>query len=126
MPARVSWYEPGSIILYTVSDPLTLDDLEQAEEGAWALAGGTNDLLDLIFDYRHLKEFPRGSLPVVKNGHFAMPTLDRVALVGSEPLIEMMMTELTRATFRPDPTLHDTVELAAAYLKRMAQEDLNR
>jgi len=123
MPARVTWLEPGSIILYIISDPLSIEEIEQAEEEVWALAAGNIDLIDLILDFRELHHFPRGTLPAVKDGHFALPTLGRIALVGDEPLFEMMMTELARATFRPDPTLHRSVPDAATVLKRMADED---
>ncbi|HVO44476.1 MAG TPA: hypothetical protein VMT34_17745 [Aggregatilineales bacterium] len=126
MAAHVAWYADQYIILYTVSDPLTLTDLEQASEEVWALAGQVHEPLDMIFDYRQVKHFPRGGMPVVRDGHFSLPMLDRVALVGTEPLVEMMVTTLTRNTFRPDPTLHTSIEEAAEFLRRMAREDTNR
>jgi len=126
MPVQVSWYEPEHIILYTASDPLTIEDMEAASEHVWSLASGIPDLVDLIFDYRAATEFPRKMVSVMREGSFRLPTLERVALVGSEPLIEMMFSTLTQNTFRPDPTIHTTVEDAAAYLRKMAQEDNNR
>ncbi len=126
MPVQVSWYDLNSIILYTVSDPLTLDELENAAEEVWALTATVRDPVDMILDYRAATAFPRGGLPIVREGHFALPMLDRVALVGNEPLVEMMIVTLTRATFRPDPTIHADVEEAAAALRRMAAEDANR
>jgi hypothetical protein len=126
MPVHVSWYDLNSIILYTVSDPLTLDELENAAEEIWALTAAVRDPVDMIFDYRAVTTFPRGGLPVVREGYFALPMLDRVAMVGSEPLVEMMIITLTRATYRPDPTIHAGVEEAAAALRRMAAEDTNR
>jgi hypothetical protein len=126
MGARVAWHKKGTIILFAVSDPVTLDDLECGAEEVWALAAEVRAPVDMIFDYRKVSEFPRGVMPVVREGHFKLPTLDRVALVGSEPMVEMIITSLTRATFRPDPTIHDDVEDAAAALERMAAEDKNR
>jgi hypothetical protein len=126
MPARVIWYEPGHIILYIVSDPLTLDDLEQGAEEIWALAAGVSEVVDMIFDYRAVTEFPRGVLPVVREGSFKLPTLERVALVGNEPLVEMMFATITRSTYRPDPTIHPNVAEAAMFLRRIAGEDANR
>ena len=38
MPARVLWYDEGSIVLFSLSDPLTLDELEAGAEEVWALA----------------------------------------------------------------------------------------
>ncbi len=124
MPARVSWYDQ-SILLFTVKDPLTLNDLEEAAEEVWALAADIREAVDVIFDYRGATSFPRGGLPVVRDGQFALPTLDRVALVGSEPRVEMLFITLTRSTFRPDPTIHATIEEAAATLRRLAAEDAN-
>jgi len=126
MSANAQWYKTGHIILYTVSDPLTISDLEGAAEEIWALAGQAREPVDMIFDYRKVLQFPRGSMPVVREGHFGLPMLDRIALVGAEPLIEMMMTTLTRSTFRPDPTIHRDVEEAAEFLRKMALEDANR
>jgi hypothetical protein len=126
MPARVSWYEPQSIILFVLDEPVTLDELEDAAEQVWALAGEVREPVDMIFDYHSVDNFPRGVLPIVREGHFTLPTLERVALVGSEPLVEMMMTTLTRATFRPDPTIHSDVDDAARALRRMAGEDNHR
>jgi len=126
MPARVTWYKPKTIILYEISDPLTIDELERAAEEIWALAADMQEPLDMIFDYRKVKDFPRGVLPIVREGHFMLPTLDHVALVGGQPLVEMMIATLTRATYRPDPTLHPDVEEAAATLEHMAEDDLNR
>ena len=126
MPAQVSWYQDKHIILYTVSDPLTLSELEAAAEDVWALAGQAREPMDMIFDYRHVVDFPRGSMPIVREGHFKLPMLDRVALVGCEPLVEMMVTTLTRSTFRPDPTIHPDIEEAAEFLRRMAFQDTNR
>src|SRR5258707_10991258 len=114
MGARVAWHKKGSIILFAVSDPLTLDDLEYGAVEVWALAAEVRAPVDMIFDYRKVSTFPRGVLPVVREGHFKLPTLDRVALVGAEPMVEMIITTLTRATFRPDPTIHENVEEAAA------------
>ncbi len=122
MPARVSWYD-RQILLYTVKDPLTLSDLEEAAEEVWALAADIREAVDMIFDYRGATSFPRGGLPIVRDGQFALPTLDRIALVGSEPLVEMMFITLTRSTFRPDPTIHADVEEAAAMLRQLASED---
>lgn len=122
MPAQVRWHEKGSIILFQVSDPLALEDIESGAEEAWALAAEVREPVDMIFDYRQMSNFPRGVLPVIQNGHFMLPTLDRVALVGTEPLIEMMFTTLTRATFRPDPTVHVDIDEAAEFLHRMAEE----
>ncbi|MEP7289289.1 MAG: hypothetical protein ABI947_26355 [Chloroflexota bacterium] len=124
MPSRAVWYKKGSIILFEVSDPLTIDDLETGAEEVWALATEIREPVDMIFDYVKVTDFPRGVLPIVRE-HFTLPTLDRVALVGGEPLIEMMIITLTRATFRPDPTIHATVEEAADALRRLA-EDGNR
>jgi hypothetical protein len=126
MPASVSWYELGSIIECTVSDPLTLEELECAAEEIWALAAACRQPVDMIFDYRNVETFPRGGLPVVRDGHFTLPMLDRVALVGNEPLVEMMITTITRATFRPDPTIHTDVEEAAQHLRLLAAQDGNR
>lgn len=126
MPARVSWYDKDHIILFTVSDVLELSELEECAEEIWALAAEVREPVDMIFDYRETTNFPRGGLPIVREGNFALPTLDRVALVGHEPLVEMMITTLTRSTFRPDPTIHATLEEAAEFLRRMAKEDLNR
>ncbi len=126
MPARVIWYEPGHILLYSLSDPLTLDDVEESNEQVWALGIGAPGPIDMIFDYRKVTEFPRGLLPIVREGSFRLPTLDRVALVGSDPIVEMMMSTLTRATFRPDPTIHSDVADAGMFLRKMAREDGNR
>jgi hypothetical protein len=127
MPARASWLDGDhTIILYVASDPLTLDDLKEGGEAVWTLAGEAREPVDMIFDYRKVTTFPRGGLPVVREGNFSLPTLDRVALVGDEPLVEMMFSTLTRATYRPDPTIHTNVEEAAAFLRRMAAEDANR
>src|SRR2546430_2645896 len=106
MPVRVLWYEKNNIILFTVSDPLTLEDLEHGVEEVWALAGECRQPVDMIFDYREAAGVPRGGLPIVREGNFTLPMLDRVALVGREPLVEMMIMTLTRATYRPDPTIH--------------------
>src|SRR3954466_9016096 len=113
MPAIVKWHKRGSIILFQVSDPLTLEELETGAEEVWALAAEIREPIDMIFDYHQVGTFPRGVMPIVRDGHFKLPTLDRIALVGSEPRVEMMMITLTRATFRPDPTLHLTIEEAA-------------
>ncbi len=126
MPARALWYDEGSIILFSVSDPLTLEELEAGAEEVWALAGEVHDPVDMIFDYRAVTEVPRGILPVVREGHFMLPTLDRVALVGNEPMVEMMMSTLTRATYRPDPTIHADVKSAGEFLRQKAAEDANR
>jgi hypothetical protein len=126
MPVRVNWYEHGQIILYTAASPLTREDLEQGAEEVWALAGGVVGLVDMIFDYRTVTHFPNGVQNVVQEGQFALPTLDRIALIGNQPIVEMMMTTLTRATYRPDPTMHPSIEDAASFLKRMAREDQNR
>src|SRR5215831_8818996 len=91
MSVRVAWHKKGSIILFAVSDPLTLDDLECGAEEVWALAAEVRAPVDIIFDYREVSNFPRGVLPVVREGHFKLPTLDRIALVGSEPMVEMIM-----------------------------------
>jgi hypothetical protein len=123
MPVKVSWYEPEHIILYVVSDPVTIEDLEQGSERVWALAAGIPDLVDMIFDYRAVTEFPRGVLPVFRDGSLGLPTLDRVALVGSEPLVEMMVATIARNTYRPDPSIHASIEEAADYLRRAAQEE---
>src|SRR5215475_302173 len=92
MPARVAWYQEGSIILFEVTDPLLLEEIKTASEEVWALAKEVREPVDMIFDYRSITQFPRGILPVVRDGHFTLPTLERVALVGWEPLVEMMMT----------------------------------
>jgi hypothetical protein len=126
MSARVVWYKKGHIILYELSDPLSLQELEVASEEVWALATEVREPVDMIFDYRQVTNFPRGVLPLLRDGHFTLPTLERVALVGWEPLVEMMMTTLTRATYRPDPTIHSTVEEAAETLRQIAEDDLNR
>lgn len=126
MPARVTWYEPEHIILCVAVDPLTLDDLEYFSTEVWALAAGVPGMVDLIFDYGGVTEFPRGGLPIIREGGFKLPTLERVALVGNEPLMEMTFTTLTHSTYRPDPTVHATVQDAASYLRRMASEDNNR
>jgi hypothetical protein len=123
MPASITWHEPGRIILYTMSDPLTLDELERAAEEVWALAGGVHEVVDMIFDYRALTDFPRGTLPLVREGSVKLPTLERVALVGNAPLVEMVMTTLTQSAYRPHPTVHETVSEAASFLKQMAQQD---
>jgi len=60
MPARVSWHEKGQIILYSVSDPLELSDLEQSAEEIWALAAEVREPVDMIFDYRETSAFPQG------------------------------------------------------------------
>ena len=126
MSARVAWYQEGSIILFEVSDPLLLEEIKGASEEVWALAKEVREPVDMIFDYRHVTHFPRGILPVVRDGHFTLPTLERVALVGYEALIEMMFVTLTRATYRPDPTIHATVEEAAETLRQIAEDDRNR
>jgi hypothetical protein len=126
MPVRVLWYEPGLIMMFIVSDPLSLDDLERGAEELWALAAGVPNLIDLIFDYRKATNFPRGFHKIVKEGHFRLPMLDRIALVGSEPLIEMAMQTLTSDTYRPNPSIHPNVAHAAMYLRRMAEEDTTR
>src|SRR5258706_3993893 len=101
MPARVSWYEKDHIILFTLSDVLTLAELEETAEEIWALAAEVREPVDMIFDYRATTTFPRGGLSIVREGNFGLPTLDRVALVGHEPLVEMMVITLTRTTYRP-------------------------
>jgi hypothetical protein len=66
------------------------------------------------------------SLPIRAPMDGAIAQFDRVlgqVVRADEPLFEMMMTELARATFRPDPTLHRSVPDAATVLKRMADED---
>lgn len=126
MPARVGWHDTGHIILYTVTDPLFIEDIEHAEVELWALTAGITELVDMIFDYREVSEFPRGFLQVARQGSFAIPMLDRVALVGNEPLIEMMVTTMTHSTYRPNPTIHQTVAEAAEHLRRLAQEDTTR
>ncbi|MFN7209608.1 MAG: hypothetical protein ACK4P1_04340 [Aggregatilineales bacterium] len=126
MPVRVMWYEPNQIILYRLADPLTLQDLETGAEEVWALAAGVSSLVDMIFDYRAVTEFPRGALKLMREGSFALPLLERVALVGNEPLVEMMLTTITQSTYRPDPTVHASVEEAAEFLRRMAREDGTR
>lgn len=126
MPVRVVWYEPNQIILYRLADPLTLQDLETGAEEVWALAAGVPSLVDMIFDYRAVTEFPRGALKLMREGSFALPLLERVALVGNEPLVEMMLTTITQSTYRPDPTVHAGVEEAAEFLRRMAREDGTR
>jgi hypothetical protein len=126
MSAHVSWLEYHRIVLFKIEEPLTLGELELAAEEMWALAGQVREPLDMIFDYRDVRNFPRGGMPVVRDGHFSLPMLDRVALVGSEPLVVMMMVTLTRNSFRPDPTLHRDVEEAAQFLRRMAHEDAHR
>jgi len=126
MAVRVTWYEPERIILYCLMDPLTLEDLERGAEEVWALAAGVPSLVDVILDYRAVTEFPRGMLPLMRDGSFALPTLERVALVGNEPLVEMMFVTITQGTYRPDPTIHATVEDAAEFLRRMAREDGTR
>jgi hypothetical protein len=123
MPAHARWHKVGRIILYEISDPVTLDDLESGAEQIWALAAEVREPVDMILDYSKAKAFPRGVMPVVRDGHFTLPMLDRVALVGSEPMIEMMMVTITRATFRPDPTVHATIEEAADMLIRIAEDD---
>ncbi len=123
MPARVSWHKKGSILLFEVSDPLTLGELETAGEEVWALAAEVREPVDMIIDYRKAAEFPRGVLPVVRDGHFSLPTLGRVALVGREPMVEMLFATLTRKTYRPDPTVHSDVEDAAETLEQMAADD---
>jgi hypothetical protein len=125
MPANIKWHKRGHIILFQVSDPLTLEELETGAEEVWALAAEVREPVDMIFDYREVSNFPRGVMPVVRDGHFTLPTLERIALVGNEPLVEMMMITLTRATFRPDPTIHHTVEEAAEILEKMAEENNN-
>ncbi|GAB4546220.1 MAG: hypothetical protein OHK0023_05510 [Anaerolineae bacterium] len=126
MPVKVSWYDPDHIILYALQSPLSLDDLEEGAEEVWALAAGVPDLVDMVFDYREVDEFPRGMLPLIREGSFTLPTLERVALVGNQPLFEMMLTTITQSTYRPDPTVHASVGDAADYLRRMAQEDSSR
>ncbi|PJF36295.1 MAG: hypothetical protein CUN49_06235 [Candidatus Thermofonsia Clade 1 bacterium] len=126
MPVRVTWYEPDQIILYKLSDPLTLSDLEAGAVEVWALAAGVSGIVDMIFDYRAVTEFPRGMLPLMRDGSFTLPTLERVALVGNEPLVEMMFATITQSTYRPDPTVHTSVEEAADFLRRMAREDSTR
>lgn len=126
MPVRAIWHELGEILLYTIGDPLTLEELQQGAEEIWALAAELSNPVDMIIDYRQVTSFPRGMLPVIKDDHFALPTLDRIALVGSDPLLEMMITTLTRDTYRPHPTIHPDVETAADFLRRLAQEDHNR
>jgi hypothetical protein len=122
MPVRVTWYDKGKIILFSIRGTLTVDEIEEGAEEVWALAHEVPDSLHLIFDYRELGNFPRGILPAVREGHFKLPKLERVALVGHEELIEMMMTDITRATYRPDPTIHDDLEAAAERL-RSYEED---
>lgn len=126
MTVRITWYEPNQIILYHLADPLTLEDLERGAEEVWALAAGVPSLVDMIFDYRAVTEFPRGSLRLMREGSFTLPLLERVALVGNEPLVEMMFTTITQSTYRPDPTVHASVEEAAEFLRRMAREDGTR
>lgn len=126
MTVRITWYEPNQIILYYLADPLTLEDLERGAEEVWALAAGVPGLVDMIFDYRAVTEFPRGSLRLMREGSFTLPLLERVALVGNEPLVEMMFTTITQSTYRPDPTVHSSVEEAAEFLRRMAREDGTR
>lgn len=126
MPVRITWYEPDQIILYDLADPLSLEDLEAGAEEVWALAAGVPSLVDMILDYHAVTEFPRGMLPLMRDGSFTLPTLERVALVGSEPLVEMMFTTIMQSTYRPDPTVHDSVEEAADFLRRMAREDSTR
>jgi hypothetical protein len=123
MSVKVSWYEPEQIILYVTSDPLTLEDLAHGAEEVRVLASGVPDMIDMIFDYRQVTDFPRGGLPILRDGNFKLPTLERVALVGNEPLIEMMFTTITQSTFRPDPTVHPDVPDAANFLRRMAAQD---
>jgi hypothetical protein len=118
MPARVSWYDQGKIILFSIRGTVTVDEIDQGAEEVWALAAEVREPVDLIFDYREMTNFPRGIMPSVREGHFKLPTLQRVALVGHEPLIEMMMTTITRTTFRPDPTIHDELESAAERLRQ--------
>ena len=126
MAVRITWYEPEQIILYCLMDPLTLEDLEQGAEEVWALAAGVPSLVDMILDYRAVTEFPRGMLPLMRDGSFTLPMLERVALVGNEPLVEMMFATITQSTYRPDPTVHATVEEAAEFSRRMAREDGTR
>lgn len=126
MAVRITWYEPEQIILYRLMDPLTLEDLEKGAEEVWALAAGVPSLVDMILDYRDVTEFPRGMLPLMRDGSFTLPLLERVALVGNEPLVEMMFATITQSTYRPDPTVHATVEEAADFLRRMAREDGTR
>jgi hypothetical protein len=126
MAVRITWYEPEQIILYCLMDPLTLEDLEQGAEEVWALAAGVPSLVDMILDYRAVTQFPRGMLPLMRDGSFTLPILERVALVGNEPLVEMMFATITQSTYRPDPTVHATVEEAAEFLRRMAREDGTR
>ena len=123
MPARVVWYDPDRIILYTVISPVTLDELEHAAEEVWALAAGVPDMVDIIFDYACVKEIPRGGFRLMKDGSFKLPNMDRVALVGSDSLIEMMFATIAPETYRADPSVHTNVDDAAKYLRRMAQED---
>ncbi|CAG0960607.1 hypothetical protein ARNL5_00878 [Anaerolineae bacterium] len=123
MPAKVNWYETDRILLYVVSAPLTLIELENAAEEAWALAAGIPDMIDIIFDYTGLPEMPRGGMKLVREGSFALPNIERVALVGEDPLIEMMFATMAQETYRPDPSVHKEVGEAASYLRRMAQED---
>jgi hypothetical protein len=123
MPTRVTWHKKGRIILFEVSDPLTAEDIETGAEEVWALAAEVREPVDMIFDYRKVSDFPRGVLPIVHQGHFMLPTLDRVALVGGEPLVEMMIMTLTRATYRPDPTIHTDVQEAAQALMKLAEDN---
>ncbi|HRE46438.1 MAG TPA: STAS/SEC14 domain-containing protein [Aggregatilineales bacterium] len=124
MPAKVMWYDPDKIILYVVSAPVTVDDLEEASEEIWALAGGIPDLIDIIFDYSQTTgELPRGGMRIVKEGSFKLPNLERVALVGDDSMIEMMFATIAQETYRPDPTIHPTIDDAAAHLRRLAEQD---
>jgi hypothetical protein len=126
MPAKVIWYDEHHILLYTLTDPVSVQDIEEASEEVWALAANTPNMIDMVLDYSAAKEFPRSIMKVSKNGAFSLPKLDRVALVGEDIMVTMMVADFMHRTYRHGPSVHKTVSEASETLRHLARQDVNR
>lgn len=124
MSVNVHWYETNRILVYRISGAPDIDDIESGLNKVYEMIDSKDMIVDVIFDYRTLSDFPHGTLKMVQSSALKFPTLNRIALVGHNNMIEMIMIDLANRTQRQKPTIHDTVDEAAARLRELYDADM--
>lgn len=125
MAVNVMWYQVGRSVIYEIEDAPTLDEIKHGLTQLHALIAGHDALIDVIFDYRTLADnLPTGTLGMIQQTALMFPTLNRIALVGDNKMVEMIMREIAQISHRSAPTTHLTVEAAAKRLGELAANDV--
>ena len=96
MPIHTSFSEGGRLVMLTVSDPLTLEELRQNREEGAAYFANAPFMVHTLLDVRPLHAISPGILRIETFRNVTLPTHGLLAVVGASPAVRSVANNLLK------------------------------